>query len=54
MTIGPILVLFLDYLVTKVTMVIDTIRFCFRIKLVSYIYAFRQYSRQNHSIMLTL
>ena len=35
-TIGPTLVLFLDYLVTKVTMVIDTYRFCFRIKL-SYI-----------------
>ena len=35
-TIGPTLVLFLDYLVTKVTMVNDTNRFCFRIKL-SYI-----------------
>ena len=32
-TIGPTLVLFLDYLVTKVTMIIDTNRFCFRIKL---------------------
>ena len=32
-TIGPNLVLFLDYLVTKVTMVIDTNIFCFRIKL---------------------
>ena len=35
-TIGPTLVLFLDYVVAKVTMVIDTNRFCFRIKL-SYI-----------------
>ena len=35
-TIGPTLVLFLDYRVTKVTMVIDTNRFFFRIKL-SYI-----------------
>ena len=35
-TIGPTLVLFLDYLVTKLTMVIDTNRFCLKIKL-SYI-----------------
>ena len=36
-TIGPNLVLFLDYLVTKVTMVIDANRFCSSIKL-SYIW----------------